>query len=219
MREARAFWVTAPGRGQIRTQQLRSPKPGELLIRTARERDQPGHAKASFSAARCRRASGSGCAVRSRRVIFQLRSNTAIRRSALSRTARRRLSVAACSASIRIRTGSSCRAMRSSMFRRRSRIGVRRSPPTWKRRSTGCGTRAGPGRPDRSHRRRRRRLPRRRARGAATRRGGRADRYRSGPRSDRRGARLPFCRPRSRHRPKPISSSMRAGHPRGLRQR
>jgi NADPH:quinone reductase-like Zn-dependent oxidoreductase len=34
MRKARAFWVTAPGRGQIRTQQLRSPEPGELLIRT-----------------------------------------------------------------------------------------------------------------------------------------------------------------------------------------
>jgi NADPH:quinone reductase-like Zn-dependent oxidoreductase len=34
MRKARAFWVTAPGRGQIRTQQLRSPDPGELLIRT-----------------------------------------------------------------------------------------------------------------------------------------------------------------------------------------
>lgn len=34
MREARAFWVTAPGRGQIRTQQLRRPEPGELLIRT-----------------------------------------------------------------------------------------------------------------------------------------------------------------------------------------
>src|ERR1700738_4235016 len=36
MLEARAFWVTAPGRGEIREQQLRSPAPGELLIRTRR---------------------------------------------------------------------------------------------------------------------------------------------------------------------------------------
>ena len=34
MLEARAFWVTAPGHGEIRAQGLRSPKPGELLIRT-----------------------------------------------------------------------------------------------------------------------------------------------------------------------------------------
>jgi threonine dehydrogenase-like Zn-dependent dehydrogenase len=34
MREARAFWVTAPGRGQINAQQLRPPEPGELLIRS-----------------------------------------------------------------------------------------------------------------------------------------------------------------------------------------
>jgi hypothetical protein len=36
MLEARAFWVTAPGNGEIRAQQLRSPEPGELLIRTLR---------------------------------------------------------------------------------------------------------------------------------------------------------------------------------------
>jgi len=36
MLEARAFWVTAPGHGEIRAQQLRSPAPGELLIRTSR---------------------------------------------------------------------------------------------------------------------------------------------------------------------------------------
>lgn len=34
MREARAFWVTAPGRGEIRSQPLRQPVPGEVLIRT-----------------------------------------------------------------------------------------------------------------------------------------------------------------------------------------
>jgi len=33
MREARAFWVAAPGRGEIRKQHLRSLAPGELLIR------------------------------------------------------------------------------------------------------------------------------------------------------------------------------------------
>jgi threonine dehydrogenase-like Zn-dependent dehydrogenase len=36
MLEARAFWVTAPGHGEIKAQQLRSPAPGELLIRTHR---------------------------------------------------------------------------------------------------------------------------------------------------------------------------------------
>ncbi len=36
MQEARAFWVTAPGHGEIRPQRLRSPGPGELLIRTRR---------------------------------------------------------------------------------------------------------------------------------------------------------------------------------------
>ena len=36
MLEARAFWVTAPGHGEIRAQPLRSPEPGELLIRTRR---------------------------------------------------------------------------------------------------------------------------------------------------------------------------------------
>ena len=36
MLEARAFWVTAPGHGEIRVQQLRSPAPSELLIRTSR---------------------------------------------------------------------------------------------------------------------------------------------------------------------------------------
>jgi NADPH:quinone reductase-like Zn-dependent oxidoreductase len=34
MREARAFWVAEPGRGEIRTQQLRQLAQGELLIRT-----------------------------------------------------------------------------------------------------------------------------------------------------------------------------------------
>ena len=34
MREARAFWVAAPGEGEIRIQQLRSPGPDELRIRT-----------------------------------------------------------------------------------------------------------------------------------------------------------------------------------------
>jgi threonine dehydrogenase-like Zn-dependent dehydrogenase len=34
MVEARAFWVTSPGHGEIRVQPLRSPEPGELLIRT-----------------------------------------------------------------------------------------------------------------------------------------------------------------------------------------
>src|SRR5262245_38728391 len=34
MRKARAFWVTTPGRGEIRSQLLRSPEPGELVIRT-----------------------------------------------------------------------------------------------------------------------------------------------------------------------------------------
>jgi NADPH:quinone reductase-like Zn-dependent oxidoreductase len=33
-RMARAFWVIAPGRGEIAAQPLRSPEPGELLIRT-----------------------------------------------------------------------------------------------------------------------------------------------------------------------------------------
>ena len=36
MLEARAFWVTAPGHGEIRAQRLRSPAPGELLIRACR---------------------------------------------------------------------------------------------------------------------------------------------------------------------------------------
>lgn len=36
MIEARAFWVTAPGHGEIRAQRLRSPAPGELLIRALR---------------------------------------------------------------------------------------------------------------------------------------------------------------------------------------
>jgi NADPH:quinone reductase-like Zn-dependent oxidoreductase len=34
MLEARAFWVTAPGHGEIRAQPLRTPERGELLIRT-----------------------------------------------------------------------------------------------------------------------------------------------------------------------------------------
>ena len=33
MDEARAFWVVAPGQGEIRAQRLRSLAPGELLIR------------------------------------------------------------------------------------------------------------------------------------------------------------------------------------------
>jgi threonine dehydrogenase-like Zn-dependent dehydrogenase len=32
MSEARAFWVAAPGRGEIRVERLRLPQPGELLI-------------------------------------------------------------------------------------------------------------------------------------------------------------------------------------------
>jgi hypothetical protein len=36
MLEAREFWVTAPGRGEIRAQHLRAPTRGELLIRTRR---------------------------------------------------------------------------------------------------------------------------------------------------------------------------------------
>ena len=33
MSEARAFWVAAPGRGEIRAERLRLPQPGELRIR------------------------------------------------------------------------------------------------------------------------------------------------------------------------------------------
>ena len=33
MSEARAFWVAAPGRGEVREERLRLPQPGELLIR------------------------------------------------------------------------------------------------------------------------------------------------------------------------------------------
>jgi len=36
MLEARAFWVASPGRGEIKSQQLRSPEPGEVLVRTLR---------------------------------------------------------------------------------------------------------------------------------------------------------------------------------------
>jgi hypothetical protein len=36
MLEARAFWVVAPGHGEIRAQRLRSLAPGELLVRTRR---------------------------------------------------------------------------------------------------------------------------------------------------------------------------------------
>src|SRR5580700_10898541 len=36
MLEARAFWVTEPGHGEIRAQGLRTPASGELLIRTRR---------------------------------------------------------------------------------------------------------------------------------------------------------------------------------------
>jgi NADPH:quinone reductase-like Zn-dependent oxidoreductase len=36
MPEARAFWVTAPGHGEIRAHRLRPPGPSELLIRTRR---------------------------------------------------------------------------------------------------------------------------------------------------------------------------------------
>lgn len=34
LREAQAFWVVAPGRGEIKAEPLRSPAPGELLVRT-----------------------------------------------------------------------------------------------------------------------------------------------------------------------------------------
>jgi NADPH:quinone reductase-like Zn-dependent oxidoreductase len=34
MGEARAFWVAAPGRGEIRIERLRSPEPGEVLVKT-----------------------------------------------------------------------------------------------------------------------------------------------------------------------------------------
>jgi threonine dehydrogenase-like Zn-dependent dehydrogenase len=34
--EARAFWLTEPGRGEIRAAPLRAPEPGEVLVRTLR---------------------------------------------------------------------------------------------------------------------------------------------------------------------------------------
>jgi len=34
MRQARAFWVVAPGRGEIRAETLRAPAPGEALVET-----------------------------------------------------------------------------------------------------------------------------------------------------------------------------------------
>jgi NADPH:quinone reductase-like Zn-dependent oxidoreductase len=34
MREAQAYWIVAPGRSEIRSQPLRSPQAGELLVRT-----------------------------------------------------------------------------------------------------------------------------------------------------------------------------------------
>ena len=46
MDEARAFWITSPGRGEIRGQRLRSPAAGELLIR-ARALQEELHEQAS----------------------------------------------------------------------------------------------------------------------------------------------------------------------------
>ena len=34
MREARAFWLAEPGRGEIRTESLRAPGPDDVLVRT-----------------------------------------------------------------------------------------------------------------------------------------------------------------------------------------
>ena len=146
MREARAFWVTAPGRGEIRAQPLPPPRPGEVLVRTRRERDQPGQRKPGVP----RRGAGERMAADALPVpggrvpgAGQIRLLGCRHRRGRPR---RTCSAAGCSACIRIRTGSSCPRRRSSRSRTMSRTGARRSPPTWKPRSTGCGTpRPGPG--------------------------------------------------------------------------
>ena len=83
MSEARAFWVAAPGRGEIRAQPLRPPGPGELLIRTRRERDQQRHRKPRVPRRGAARANGSGCAARFRRASSRRPSNTATPRSGI----------------------------------------------------------------------------------------------------------------------------------------
>ena len=141
MREARAFWVAAPGRGEIRAQ--------PLALAATRRAAWSGHAASAISrgteslvfrgevprermAAHALPVSGGRVPGAGQIRLFGRRH--------CRRRPRRNISDAASSACIRIRTGLSCRRTRSSMFPRTCRTGARPLPPIWKRRSTGCGT-------------------------------------------------------------------------------
>ena len=66
--EARAFWVTAPGRGEIRCEALGTPSNGEVLVQAMYSAISRGPRR-SCSTAGCRRANGAACVRRfSRRV-------------------------------------------------------------------------------------------------------------------------------------------------------
>ena len=127
---ADAYWITAPGRGEIRRAGLPRPGPGEVLVRALHSAvsrgtealvvPRPGPAEPA------RRA----CGRRSRRASSRSRSSTATAASAWSRRARPASSAARCSASTRTRPPTWCRPRRCGRCPTASRPRAPCSPPT-----------------------------------------------------------------------------------------
>ena len=210
--EAQAFWVVAPGRAN-RAQPVRALAPGELLIRSLVSAISRGTQSLVF------RGEVPESEWRRMRCPFQegefpapVKYGYAV--VGVIEDGPGTQSAAACSACIRIRTDLLSRKMPSSPFPTMSPSAAPRSPPTWRRQSTGCGmaprvreTGSPSSAPASSARCRR-------AGGADSRVQKSADRHGSHPRTRRDGAGLPFAIAAPKHT-RPISSFMRAVDPRG----
>ena len=106
--QARAFWVAAPGRGEIRAETLAAPAADEALVRTLFTRHQPRHRSARVQRpGAAQRARAHARAVPGRRLPGTREVRLLQRRRRRAR-ARRSSPAGTCSASIRIRRATSC---------------------------------------------------------------------------------------------------------------
>ena len=194
MSEARAFWVPAPGRGEIRAQRLRSAEPGELLIRALASGISRGTETLVFRGVKCHVASGSECAAHFQEGEFPgpVKYGYAVAGVVEERVPPDAAVVASFAFILHqdrfiVPHDASCP---SSGRRARPSCNSGRQHGNRCQRVMGCN--AGSGRPNCGHRRRRRRHPGSGARRPIARRRGRIDRHRPAPRRARSGIRLQF---------------------------
>ena len=207
---SRAYWLTAPGHGEIRSAVLAGPGRRRRAGARHRQRDQPRHREPGVSWPRTgQRISDDALSVSGRRFpgAGEIRLCLGRRGRDRARSSAQSPRLLPLPASGSLRRAGRCRGAGARQCPRPARD-ARREYGDRAQRDVGC--RAASGRSHRRHRRRRGRLLHRIAGGEAARHARRADRHRSTPRRDRRGAGMPLCLARARRAAIAISFSMPA---------